>query len=372
MRSRWHIAGLVLSVYFHCSLVFAQDSWEKNCQRSGCYAIIDAGSSGSRFYIYSHNYQTLWSKKITPGLSQVSPREVSDYLQQLVPQSGIQGMPTYFYGTAGMRLLSESEQIERYEAAKQWFSQNAAWDIKDIRTLLGKEEGFFAWMAANQNEGDLQGVMEIGGASYQINIPVSQEIAMRLPPEDITSFSKQGHLVHVWTKSYLGLGINEVEKKVAVEPSCYSQNYPLNNGTLANGDITQCIQILEAQPDLSLVQQFSDAQAILKQEQTLHWITLGAIKFSISSPPFQFNDQSFNLHSVKTIADNDACHGDWGSLIQKYTDPYLYRQCLAASYFYASMVDGIGINENAMMSYPNSQQNIDWTIGALIYQETKS
>lgn len=370
--SRWLVTGFCLSFSFFILPVFANESWQHICQNSSCYAVVDAGSSGSRLYIYSHDFQTLWSKKITPGLAQVSPDKVSDYLQQLVPNSDLEAMPTYIYGTAGMRLISEDEQSQRYEAVKQWFSQIPAWDIKDARTILGKEEGFYAWLAANQNENVYKGVLEIGGASYQVNIPVSKETAMRLPPEDITSFSSHGQTLYVWSKSYLGLGINEVEKKVSLEPTCYSQNYPLSNGSLAQGDITQCIQTLESHPELNLIQHFTEAQSILKNQKSLSWLTLGAIKFSISTPPYQFNEQSFNWRSVRTIADTQSCHENWGSLIQKYTDPFLYRQCLAASYFYASIVDGLGISQDATMMYPNNQQNIDWTVGALLYQQTKA
>ncbi len=369
--SRWLLTGFFFSFSLFILPVFADENWQALCQTSKCYAVVDAGSSGTRFYIYSHDYQTLWSKKITPGLAQVSPDKVSNYLQQLVPNNALQAIPTYIYGTAGMRLISEDEQFQRYAAVKQWFSQKSGWLIQDVRTILGKEEGFFAWLAANQNENVYKGVLEIGGASYQVNIPVSQEIAMRLSPEDITRFSNRGQTVYVWSKSYLGLGINEVEKKVALETTCYSQNYPLSNGSLAQGDISQCIQTLESHPELTLLQQFTEAQSILKNQQALNWVTLGAIKFSISTPPYRFNEHSFNWRSVRAIADTDSCHENWGSLIQKYTDPFLYRQCLAASYFYASIVDGLGVSEDATMTYPNNQQNMDWTVGALLYQQTK-
>lgn len=362
----FHVAAL--SAFFFSYPAFTED-WQKSCQNSSCYAIVDAGSSGSRFYIYSENFQALWSKKITPGLSQISPDKVEEYLQNLVPKSQLLQMPTYFYGTAGMRLISEDEQARRYAAVKQWFLNFPAWDVKDIRTILGKEEGFFAWLAANLNQNQLKGVLEVGGASYQVNIPLTEQEAQNLSPEDVVQFSNHGQPVYVWSKSYLGLGINEVEKKMASEPTCFSLNYPLKNGQVANGDISQCILSLESQPELSLIQQLSPIQTILKTQKSLEWITLGAIKYSMSSPPFQFNQHTFNMKAVRHFADEDSCHQSWGQLIEKYTDPFLYRQCLAASYFYASIVDGMGVNDDMMLTYPNDQQNIDWTVGALVYQQ---
>ncbi len=35
--------------------------------------------------------------------------------------SDLEAMPTYIYGTAGMRLISEEEQFQRYEAVKNGF-----------------------------------------------------------------------------------------------------------------------------------------------------------------------------------------------------------------------------------------------------------
>ncbi len=80
--SRWLLTGFCLSFSFFILPVFADESWLHNCQTSSCYAVVDAGSSGSRLYIYSQNFQTLWvEKNLRQGLAQVLPDKVGDYLQ---------------------------------------------------------------------------------------------------------------------------------------------------------------------------------------------------------------------------------------------------------------------------------------------------
>jgi hypothetical protein len=360
-----------LLFYSYDSYIFASSNWRQICQESQCYAIIDAGSSGSRFYIYSKDYQVLYSHKIYPGLSTIAKSQIPQYLSQLVPEVHALSIPTYFYGTAGMRLLPEEEQSLRYQSVSQWFSSNPTWDLRDIRTILGKEEGVFAWLAAHRHHEEKKAVLEVGGASYQVNIPVDEAYAQTLPPENISVLNLDGEKVFVWSKSYLGLGINEVEKQVDHEAYCFSENFPLKDGRLANGDITQCIDKLESNHQLSIVSNFSDAKSVLSHQTGIHWLALGAVRYSVITPPYQFSEQQFNLSSLKEQADHLSCHQNWHTIIQKYTDPFMYRQCLAASFFYASMVDAIGIDEHQFIRYPEDGQSVDWTQGALIFNQTK-
>jgi hypothetical protein len=190
-----------LLFYSYDSYIFASSNWRQICQESQCYAIIDAGSSGSRFYIYSKDYQVLYSHKIYPGLSTIAKSQIPQYLSQLVPEVHALSIPTYFYGTAGMRLLPEEEQSLRYQSVSQWFSSNPTWDLRDIRTILGKEEGVFAWLAAHRHHEEKKAVLEVGGASYQVNIPVDEAYAQTLPPENISVLNLDGEKVFVWSKT---------------------------------------------------------------------------------------------------------------------------------------------------------------------------
>ena len=70
---------------------------------------------------------------------------------------------------------------------------------------------------------------------------------------------------------------------------------------------------------------------------------------------------------MREQGDSLFCHESWGVLGSKYlNDPYLYRQCFSASYFYSSLIDGMGINEQQNFYYPDAHAQMDWTLGALL------
>ena len=338
----------------------ASPAWQEICKKSSCNAIVDAGSSGSRFYIYSSDYTVLYSNKVQPGLAEVATENLNDYLNTLVPEN-TESIPVYFYGTAGMRLLDEQEQSARYQAVSDYFAAQA-WKLEDIRTISGKEEGVYAWFSANAFQNKKQAVLEIGGASYQVSIPISQKTAETLA-DNVAEIDTNGEKQYVWVKSFLGLGINEVEKQTSELSSCYSNGYPLANSANGEGDINQCIKDLESMPSLDIVQQFASAKELL-QEQNLSWVTLGAIRYSAKQ-------EKFNLEDFKNQAQAEYCQENWDN-VQQDSDKYAYRQCLSVGYYYASIIDGMGLDKKQMLYAPGSDKNIDWTIGFLMLKQSHS
>ena len=373
-----------LSIFFlsFYSLSFAQQAlpWEEVCLSNRCEAIVDVGSSGSRLYIYAKTpmgenaWQLAFSKKITPGLSSISVDQVDEYLNQLIQMKPSKSMPISVYGTAGMRLLPEPQQQQRYQAVSAWFEQHSEWTLKHARTITGQEEGVYAWFAVQEELGtlnkslkDLNAVIEIGGASAQVSIPISPSEAKRMSAQDVYPIRWNNQVLYVWSHSYLGLGINEVEKQFSDVAQCFSLGYPLKNGSVGQGDILNCIQSLESSPELSLIPRFDEAKKIVGNHIDMPWIALGAIRFSAQNPPYRFDGQLFNLKQLKEQGNSALCHQDWQSLLHSFgQDPYLYRGCFSASYFYSSLSNGIGINENQMIAYPNPNAQMDWTLGALL------
>lgn len=91
------------------------------CEKHSCIAVIDAGSTGSRLHIYSYDtddtntpihIEEIWNKKIKPGFASIQPNSVTidAYLTMLLADAPIHNIPVYFYATAGMRLLPQSQQ----------------------------------------------------------------------------------------------------------------------------------------------------------------------------------------------------------------------------------------------------------------------
>lgn len=355
------------------------DNWWTSCQDTQCEAVIDAGSSGTRLHVFQKtssipSYQEVFQQKIEPGLSQVPFVSIDAYLKRLFPMHHNISINTYFYATAGMRLLSIEEQNRCYMKIKDWFAEQTTWELKDIRTISGQEEGAFAWLAVNQGRSidDLQAVIEFGGASAQINIPITDAQQGLIRDDNIMHINFKGQRVNLWSKSYLGLGINEAEKHIGNQHSCFSIGYPLKNGQVAEGDATNCIQGIEANSTLALLNRLDDAKQVLALlKQPIQWMALGSIYYTAMKPPFKFNHYEFTLDEFKHQADDYTCHQDWLNLLSQYReDPFLYRNCLAASYFYAYMVDGMGIDVQDRIRYPEQNETMDWAFGVVLTHQS--
>ena len=351
------------------------NAWVANCQQNSCEAVIDAGSSGTRLHVFKQAANTnevteVFQQKVFPGLSEVKLSQLNEYLAKLFPTTPDLSIDTYFYATAGMRLLTPLAQDAYYKKIQLWFRGQDTWQLKDIRTISGQEEGAFAWIAVNQGRdiNDMQAVIEFGGASAQINMPISDDKNTLIPADDIIRLKLNGKDVNLWSKSYLGLGINEVEKVLGEHDSCYSVGYPLKNGLLAYGDAQKCIQGIEDNNALSLIQRLDEAKQVLSSmNKPVQWIALGSLYYTAIKPPFKFVQYQFSLNELKNQADSLSCHQDWLSLLTAYKDdPFLYRNCFAASYFYAYMADGMGVDGDERIGLPQQNQGMDWAFGVVL------
>lgn len=351
----------------------------KECDERQCQAVIDAGSSGTRLYIYakdeqSSSWQQIWNQKINPGLSSVEESAVGDYLDKLMQVAPNKPMFISFYGTAGMRLLSPEEQQKRYEAASLWFKSHPEWRLEHIRTISGQEEGVFAWIAVqsemhvlNQPMENLKSVIEVGGASAQVTIPVSEQELGHYSAADIYKINLKDKPLYVWSKSFLGLGMTEVEKQFINSSSCYSQGYPLKDTIIGHGDARQCIQELETSTGFPIVHIFEPAKEVVIQHPKLNWVALGALRYSMEVSPFSFTDHLFTFKDMRQLGDDQFCHQSWEQLSQSATVfPFIYRQCFSISYFYSAFVDAMGINEQESIYFPEHDAQMDWTLGTLL------
>lgn len=353
------------------------EDWRDSCTYQICEAIIDVGSSGSRLYIYGHDdmalhsRRVLFTQKITPGLANVDLSELPEYLNKLIPQVPYTPMPILVYGTAGMRMITKEQQQARYDVIQNWFKKYPNWILKDARTISGQEEGVFAWVAA-QTElnlwgtgfNNLKSVIEIGGASVQVNVPVLASQLSQLNPKDIYTVHWKNQDIYLWSKSYIGLGINEIEKKIQLDAQCFSDGYPLRNGDVSHGDIQRCIDVLEQHQEIKLLEQLQDKNALPISEHG--WVALGAIRYAVQSKFYQYQ-QYFDLKHLYIDANQKFCHENWDHIKDELKqDSFAYRGCLSASYIYAFLKDGLGIDDLHQVYYPPDSEPMDWTLGALI------
>lgn len=236
--------------------------------------VIDAGSSGSRAYLYAwpthsgnphellnlkpltgENGKPLY-KKVTPGLSSLreKPHEALLYITPLldfalehIPFEKVKETPLYILATAGMRMLSSSQQEDILKHLREGILQKYQFLFPEgnLEIISGKQEGIYQWLAINyvlgkfrhsetpqvispvrENEDDnlilrprTVGAIDMGGASMQI----AMEITSTLQLEGLSDHEKNQvveinlgckdhdveHTYRVFVTTFLGYGANE-------------------------------------------------------------------------------------------------------------------------------------------------------------------
>ncbi len=208
-------------------------------------AVIDAGSGGSRVFVYRVKQVegkapqvvfTSWNKSIRPGLSSLAayPAHVGAYLAPLINfvKSKVKkdSSRTDFRlaATAGLRLLPQT-QYESLMAATEKYLKTTGFHDPEAEIISGQAEGLYAWIAANQLMATKErrvpdaktslGIVALGGASLQITfIPNPLSPRGRGQGEgDLSHHVKwldwSHHPVEVYSYSYNGLGLAEASRK---------------------------------------------------------------------------------------------------------------------------------------------------------------
>jgi hypothetical protein len=370
---------LSLSMLFSLSLKAAAQA---NCQEHQCMAIVDAGSTGSRFHIYAYDLDStqtpihiteIWSKKIKPGFAslELNQTTINNYLATLFSGSPESNLPVYFYATAGMRLLPQPKQQQYYTFIQQWFAEQSAWKLRKAKTITGKEEGLYGWLAVNYQLGsltkkdqELVGVMDMGGASVQIIFPVQRVSAVN--SNDVQQFDLYGRHLNLFIHSFLGLGQSEVTHQFLDEASCFVENYELPTGEPASGDAYSCENDISSL--MNAVHKVNrTVQPALGESQVNNWFVLGGMAELAKSKPFQFNGE-FSIQSLLEQANSQVCHQQWSNLNSLYPDnEYLFGYCLFPAYYYALIVDGYGLQPQQPIQFMT--ENSDWTLGAVLTQK---
>ena len=355
-----------------------------DCQQQRCVGIVDAGSTGSRLHIYTYDLDEhntpihiteKWAKKVKPGFATLDNNQatVDSYLTNLVTGAPDAGMPIYFYATAGMRLLSQPKQAEMYNYLNHWFNQQSQWDLKAAKTITGKEEGTFDWLAVNYQLGNLgdeskplTGVMDMGGASVQITFPLQQDRHAEV--SDIQQIDIYGRHISLFVHSFLGLGQTELSHQFFNNETCFSDNYVLPDGSAAKGDARQCSRAVASLiNDVHHVNRM--VQPAMRANPVSQWYAMGGVVDTVKAKPFDFTNNQFDNYTMLTQGDSNVCHQDWTTLqTQNPGNDYLYGDCLYSAYYFALMVDGYGIDPHKSINYLPATTSADWTIGAVLMQ----
>ena len=239
MRKMNKIAVLAASMLAVAGCASANLGSEKNA----CYIMYDAGSSGTRLYVYEQHGADLVEHegpKVAALADPVrsfrgkTPADIGAVTDEVVAALDTiktdgpldDGKPKWqgfdwskacnlvsakVYATAGMRI---AEQENPADSLVLWQTLQPKLQAKvglgvavETRTLTGYEEGLFAWLSAKGNNTATDfGIVEMGGASSQVTFPCAD-----CDPTDdaVKTIQLGGKPIQMYSYSYLGLGQDE-------------------------------------------------------------------------------------------------------------------------------------------------------------------
>lgn len=232
---------------------------------AGQYGVIlDAGSSGTRVYIYkwkdpakalkhasasdAHILPKLKlhkSKKIHPGVSTFAENVAAvgpDHLKALIdtaldeiPADQVSSTPIFLLATAGVRFLPKHQQTALLGGICTYLQANTRFQLPDcsshIQVISGETEGLYGWIAANYLLGGFDspdehahgkghhtyGFLDMGGASAQIAFaPNKTEAAKHANDLKLVRLRRlDGSPMEykVFTATWLGFGANKARER---------------------------------------------------------------------------------------------------------------------------------------------------------------
>jgi apyrase len=348
------------------------------------YAIyIDAGSTSSKMHLYQYiqednktNIKEIFSEKVKPGLSEYAehpdnaPQSLKKALDDAVIQLqklnvNEQGVALNILATAGMRLLTKEQQQAIYSAIKKDIEANYHFGNSVIETISGKMEGLYDWIDLNYLEGNFDldkatlGAIDMGGASTQIAFETRDTSKL----EGEVQFRYGNKIYHVFSKSFLGLGINkalfamtQTENSGACFPTDSSAPRHSFNQNIC-GDVY-----------LSIINQYKIPEQLISFKDT-HFALFSGAYYVYNFFGVEDGSQLALDSRIKNI-----CRMTWDEMKQEYKDSnipedMLISYCANGVYLSKLFYDTyhltwqqIWVTEKA-----HNKQPIDWTVGALLY-----
>jgi ectonucleoside triphosphate diphosphohydrolase 4 len=264
-RMEWKLKTLMVLIFgfgmfFVILYLLSDGSYVEAGDRDYSYGlIIDAGSTGSRLFLYrwwspsvkelikiepvlDENGQAI-VRKVSPGLSTFGEkpedapayiRPLLDYAYRYIPNNKRDTTSFFLFATAGMRLLSSEQQEAVMNSLRTGLPKmtKIRIDPKNIQVIDGKWEGIYNWVAVNYILGRFEpredlntalpkrkptvGMIDMGGASTQIafEIPLSDFQSENVQSVNLGATDDSEHLKYqLFVTTFLGFGVNEGAKK---------------------------------------------------------------------------------------------------------------------------------------------------------------
>ncbi|CAR24325.1 apyrase [Lachancea thermotolerans CBS 6340] len=227
--------------------------------------VIDAGSSGSRVYIYkwqdpaytskvgdTENLYSVprislskeWTTKTSPGLSSFKKKPnkafkdhikpLLQFAEDIIPKENLKSTPVFIQATAGMRLLSDKKRDLILGDLCSGIKHSTNFLLEDCRSQVqvidGETEGIYGWIGLNYllknfdnyNASDELhtsfGFMDMGGGSAQVAYVPNNPREIEKHDDDISSvilrsLNGETQTWRVFVGTWLGFGANEARSR---------------------------------------------------------------------------------------------------------------------------------------------------------------
>jgi apyrase len=364
----------------------AVDSKKKDPTKPHYSLIIDAGSSGSRIYIYKiqpgindglPEIEFIENKKVEPGISnyehypdsmRVLMGQLLSFAESKIDPASWEDTELYLMATAGMRLLTEKQQKSTLKELTSYFKQHSKFDFKKAVIISGQYEALYGWSVLNYIDDRFnpatprESMMEMGGASTQITF-LSEESKGK----DILSRSYAGSEYAIFAKSYLYMGQDQAQRLTAV-PACYPTGYVLEDAQEGTGDFMECSQGIqrifnEICDSLDIADSLfkSNFQANTENE----FMAIAAFYYTFDALSIK---DSLTLDVLKSSG-TDFCGTSWDKIKEKHgSSSYVKSYCFNAAYFWTLLGLEYGFEHNLSIQTKDklNDQEITWTLGAAL------
>ena len=362
--------------------------------QSGLYAkyicIIDAGSSGSRIWLYNVEFDSAKGtvnaaeialdkskSKTKPGIaafanvdSKKIQTEIANYfaamLGEVTEKAKAAGcdpktIPIYLLATAGMRIVSPTDQTYIYSELIKYLSTTGfiVDEKSSAKTISGEMEGVFDWLAVNwknnisRANNPTLGVMDMGGASMQVVYATPMNSGKGIQPVKIGDIDPIKY--NVYSKSYLGLGADYARYQYSDDLNCFFKGFytPGKGGNYGSG-LVDVDRLLTSVARLEPI-------PFDKMNAPMEFCAISAFNTIAKSEHFKFN----TTMSIPEMVDkgNVLAENTWQSLEKEaQSNPYLFSLMFTSQHIIEVLRD-LGFTDDKKIQLSDAS----WPIGAAIY-----
>lgn len=369
--------------------------------------VVDAGSSGTRGFLYTwedtagipdvqpvrtDGKQVKIKSKIRLASAAKDPNAISDIfttildkIKPMIPANQVKDTPIYIFATAGMRLLSITDQ-ERVLDATYDFVKNYGFITKrtNIRVIPGVEEGVYGWLSVNHLLGIFKenkptiGAMDLGGASFQIALEVNESDKY----EESLLVRLGNRKIRIFSHSYLGYGVDVSSLSVSRAIAAVKDTATVENPCLPSG---YSIKLPKDDVEVKGTGNFDKCTRIIKKIlidgphfETVNIPGLANLNKFVGMANLYFVNGFLNLNEDSTLenlkkAGTDYCSIPWNTIEEKYKNnpalEYAPTYCYCAAYQHTLLTKGFGFKDGIAEIRKLDEINgvdLSWAIGAMV------